>query len=166
MDYSLICPVCSTVYYEEMKYCGECGCDLTEMEAVTLTVNPSNREKLVDNLKKRAKIISEKTQKGLSNATDLITDKAFSVGEKASNLMVQERVSEAMGNLVNLMINVSRDVTQSIPAEMVNAIDLEAEVNFVAFTIGVTIDLAELNKGKTIKVEPIEEIIPDSMGTS
>jgi len=57
-----------------------------------------------------------------------------------------------MGNLVNLMINVSKDVTKQIPANMVNAIDLEAEVNFVAFTIGVTIDLAELKKGKDVEM--------------
>ncbi|MFC1803598.1 hypothetical protein ACFL0D_06495 [Thermoproteota archaeon] len=45
-----------------------------------------------------------------------------------------------MGNLMNLMINVSRYVTEQIPTDMVDAIDLEAEVNFVAFTIGVVID--------------------------
>lgn len=166
MDYSLTCPVCSTVYSEEMKFCGECGCDLTEIEAVTVTVNPSNRERLVSNLRKGAQKISEKTQQGLSGASNMIADKAFSVGEKASNLMVQERVSEAMGNLVNLMINVSRDVTKSIPSDMVNAIDLEAEVNFVAFTIGVTIDLAELNQGKKIKTQPVEDITPSSADTS
>ncbi len=162
MDYSLNCPVCGTVYSEEMKFCGECGCDLTEIDAVTVTVNPTNREKLVNNIKKGAKKISEKTQQGISGATNLIADKAFSVGEKASSLLVQERVSEAMGNLVNLMINVSRDVTKSIPSDMVNAIDLEAEVNFVAFTIGVTIDLAELNKGKKVRVQPDEDISPST----
>lgn len=162
MDYSLTCPVCSTVYSEEMKFCGECGCNLTKIEAVTVTMNPTNREKLVNNLKKGAKKISEKTQQGISGATNLIADKAFSVGEKASNLMVQERVSEAMGNLVNLMINVSRDVTKSIPSDMVNAIDLEAEINFVAFTIGVNIDLAELNKGKKVRVQPVEDTTPST----
>lgn len=166
MDYSLTCPVCNTVYSEEMKFCGECGCDLTEIEAVTVTLNPSNRDKLVNNLRKGAKKIGERTQQGISGATSLIADKAFSVGEKASNMMVQERVSEAMGNLVNLMINVSRDVTKSIPSDMVNAIDLEAEVNFVAFTIGVNIDLAELNKGKNVKVQTIEETTPVSTDTS
>ena len=166
MDYSLTCPVCGIVYSEQMKFCGECGCDLTDADAVTVTVNPTNREKLVNNLMKGAQKISEKTHQGLSGATNLIAEKAFSVGEKASNLMVQERVSEAMGNLVNLMINVSRDVTKSIPADMVNSIDLEAEVNFVAFTIGVTIDLGELNKGKKLETQTVQESISDSMDTS
>ncbi len=157
MDYSLTCPVCNTVYGEELKFCGECGCNLTEVEAVTVTVNPTSREKLMGSLKKQAQKIGEKTQQGLSSASNMIADKAFSVTERASNMMVQERVSEAMGNLVNLMINVSKDVTKSIPSDMVNAIDLEAEVNFVAFTIGVSIDLAELNSGNKVRVEPVEK---------
>lgn len=159
MDYALTCPVCNTVYSEEMKFCGECGCNLTEVEAVTVTVNPTNRDKIVSSLKSGVQKIGEKTQQGLSGASSMIADKAFSVTQRANNLMVQERVSEAMGNLVNLMINVSKDVTKSIPSDMVNAIDLEAEVNFVAFTIGVTIDLAELNQGKKVR---IEEATPSS----
>lgn len=153
MDYSLTCPVCNTVYSEEMKFCGECGCNLTEVEAVTVTVNPSSRDKIVSSLKTGVQKIGEKTQQGLSSASSAIADKAFSVTQRANNMMVQERVSEAMGNLVNLMINVSKDVTKSIPSDMVNAIDLEAEVNFVAFTIGVSIDLAELNQGKKVRIQ-------------
>lgn len=151
MDYSLTCPVCNTQYSEETKFCTECGCNLTEIEAITVSVTPSNKEKILNTLKTGVQKIGEKTQQGLSDASVMIADKAFSVTQRANNLMVQERVSEAMGNLVNLMINVSKDVSNSIPSEMVNAIDLEAEVNFVAFTIGVSIDLAELNNSNKIQ---------------
>ncbi len=167
MDYSLTCPVCNTVYSEEMKFCGECGCNLIEIEAVTVTLNPeTNKEKIIRNLKTGMQKIGEKTQQGFSDASTMISDKAFSVGEKASNMIVQERVSEAMSKLVNLMINVSKDVTKSMPADMVNAIDLEAEINFVAFTIGVSIDLAELNNGKKVSAQPRDGVIPSPMETS
>jgi len=164
MDYQLTCPVCETDYDQPMKYCGECGCNLTEIDAVTVIINPGSRkEKLVSSLKNQVQNIGQKAQEGLSGASSAIADKAFSVTNRANNLMVQERVSEAMGNLVNLMINVSKDVTSQIPADMVNAIDLEAEVNFIAFTIGVSIDLAELNKGKNSQVAQasnLEDTLP------
>jgi hypothetical protein len=136
-----------------MQFCGECGCNLSEVEAVTVTLNPNTKkEKLVKNFRNHAKNIGQKAQRGLSGASSMIMDKAFTVSERTNNVAVQKRVSAAMGNLVNLMINVSKDVTKQIPANMVNAIDLEAEVNFVAFTIGVTIDLAELKKGKDVEM--------------
>ena len=69
MDYSLTCPVCNTVYSEEMKFCGECGCDLSEVDAVTVTVNPSNKDKIVSSLKSGVQKIGEKTQQGISGAS-------------------------------------------------------------------------------------------------
>lgn len=56
----------------------------------------------------------------------------------------------------------STDGTTSARAHMVNAIDLEAEVNFVAFTIGVTIDLAELNQGKKVRITESETTSEDT----
>ena len=95
MDYSLTCPVCNTVYSEEMTFCGECGCNLMEIKAVSVTVNPvTNREKIVRSLKTGVQKIGEKTQQGFSEASTMIADKAFSVGEKASNLLVQVKLSK------------------------------------------------------------------------
>jgi hypothetical protein len=149
MAYSLTCPVCNTKYNKDRKFCGECGCNLSEVDAITVSVNPKKKDEIMSSLKSSVQKIGEKTQQGLSDASNVIADKAFNVTQRANSARVQERVSEAMGNLVNLMINVSKDVSQSIPSDMVNAIDLEAEVNFVAFTIGVTIDLAEINQVKS-----------------
>ena len=149
MDYQLTCPVCETTYHQIMKYCGECGCNLTEVEAVTVTVNPNiRRDKLVNDLRNQVQTLGHKAQKGLSGASSIISDKASIVAERTNNIAVQKRVSIAMANLVNMMINVSSDVTSGIPSEMVNAIDLSARVNFVAFSIGVSIDLAAINKEK------------------
>lgn len=149
MDYQLTCPVCKTTYNQHMQFCGECGCNLSEAEAVTVTLNPSTKkEKLVKNFRTQAQNLGQKAQKGLSGASSMIIDKAFTVSERTNNVEVQKRVSVAMASLVNMMINVSSDVKKGISSDMVNAIDLSARVNFVAFSIGVTVDLAELKKEK------------------
>ncbi len=145
----LICPVCGTEHGEQYAFCPECGCSLTEIPAVTVTVNPDSPVATVaSSLKNQVQNIGQRAQKGISNVSNVISDRAKDVTNRASNIVVQDKVTEAMGNLVNLMINVSKDITKQMPKEMISAIDLEAEVNFVAFTIGVTIDLAELNKTK------------------
>ena len=163
MDYQLTCPVCETTYYQIMKYCGECGCNLTEVEAVTVTVNPNiRRDKLVNDLRNQVQTLGYKTQQGLSGASSIIKDKASFVAERTNNIAVQKKVSVAMANLVNMMINVSSDVTSGIPSEMVNAIDLSARVNFVAFSIGVSIDLASLNKEKNSNVARLDSSGEDS----
>lgn len=154
-----VCPVCGTEHDKEYSFCPECGCNLTEADAVTVTVNPdAEGVSRTEMLKNQVQNIGQMAQKGLSNVTSSISDKAKDVSNRASNIVVQDKVTEAMGNLVNLMINVSKDITKQMPKEMISAIDLEAEVNFVAFTIGVTVDLAELNKTKpSIEVsEPID----------
>ena len=149
MVYQLTCPVCKTTYNQHMQFCGECGCNLSEVEAVTVTLNPNTKkEKLVKNLRNQAQNIGQKAQKGLSGASSMIMDKAFTVADRTNNIEVQKRVTVAMASLVNMMLNVSSDVKKGIHSDMVNAIDLNARVNFVAFSIGVTVDLAELKKGK------------------
>lgn len=151
---SVICPVCGTEHNEKFVFCPECGCNLSEAEAVTISVNP-NSGSLAESVKNQVQSIGQKAQQGISGVTTAISDKAKAVSSRASNIVVQEKVTEAMGNLVNLMINVSKDITKQVPVDMIGAIDLEAEVNFVAFTIGVSIDLAELNKaGKKPVKEP------------
>ena len=146
----VVCPVCGTEHNKEYAFCPECGCNLSEVDAVTVSVSPdSEGVSKTTLLKNQVQNLGQMAQKGLANVTSTITDKAKTVSNRTSNLMVQDKVTEAMGNLVNLMINVSKDMTKQIPKEMISAIDLEAEVNFVAFTIGVTIDLAELNNVKS-----------------
>lgn len=45
----------------------------------------------------------------------------------------------------------AQDVRRELPPDMVNAIDLEAEVSFIAFSIGVTMDLEQLSLAKQEK---------------
>ena len=142
----IVCPVCGTQHKSQFLFCPECGCNLSEVKAITVNINPNINETKRSIFKKNVKELGQKAQQGLSNVSNVISEKAKDVSNRASNIVVEEKVTEAMGNLVNLMINVSKDITEQVPTEMLSAIDLEAEINFVAFTIGVSIDLAELNK--------------------
>ena len=74
----------------------------------------------------------------------LYRDGKKEVKDKATGVMTPERASELMSNLVEIMIQVARDVRKQIPEDMIKAVDLEAEMNFVAFSIGVSIDLEEI----------------------
>lgn len=153
-----VCPVCGTEHDQEYAFCPECGCNLSDVDAVTVTVNPDTQgASVATSLKNQVQNIGQKAQKGLSSVTNSISDRARVVTARASNIAVQEKVTEFMSSLVNLMLNVSKDITKQMPKEMISAIDLEAEVNFVAFSIEVTVDLAELNKVKPSAddIEPV-----------
>lgn len=155
MEKPIECPVCGKKYNKNMNFCIGCGCNLQEIRAVSVKINPdSSKMPQKDSLRNQVFSLGQKAQQGITGVTSGITDKARDVTSRASSGVVQEKVSEAMGNLVNLMINVSKDVVKQVPIDMVNAIDLEAEVNFVAFTIGVSIDLAEINKSEGVKESP------------
>lgn len=148
-----ICPVCRTEHKKQYVFCPECGCNLSEASAVSISVNPDSGESKKSIFKKNVQAIGQKAQQEFYNVSNSISETAKDVTNRASNIVVEEKVTEAMGNLVNLMISVSKDVIKQVPTEMLSAIDLEAEINFVAFTIGVSIDLAELNKPKGSKVQ-------------
>ena len=145
MAETTICPICKTEHKKQYVFCPNCGCNLSEASAVSISVNPDSESKK-SIFKKNVQTIGQKAQQEFYNVSNIISEKAKDVTNRASNIVVEEKVTEAMGNLVNLMISVSKDVIKQVPTEMLSAIDLEAEINFVAFTIGVSIDLAELNK--------------------
>ena len=146
MSESIKCPVCGTEHKTQYIFCPECGCNLSQVNAVTVTLNSETSESKRSIFKKNVQEISQKAQQGLQDVSSVIAEKAKDVSNRTTNIVVEEKVSEAMSNLVNLMIDVSKDVAKQVPSEMLSAIDLEAEINFVAFTIGVSIDLQELNK--------------------
>jgi hypothetical protein len=66
-------------------------------------------------------------------------------------MVTQERASEAVRNMLKIVTHVAQDVRRELPPDMVKAIDLEAEVSFIAFSIGVTVDLEQLSLAKQDK---------------
>jgi len=147
MDYLLTCPVCKTTFGKPSRFCTECGCKLSEVEAVSVTPIV-DKENFVTSLKTQILDLGQKAQKSASEVSSTIIDKASNVSRGTDSAIVQQKVSEAMANLVNMMIYVSEDVKRGLDSEMVKAIDLNARVNFVAFSIGVTVDLASLGQEK------------------
>jgi hypothetical protein len=102
--------------------------------------------------------------KSVSDSAQKMTDKTSTLGlgektsevfskarEKVAGSISSEKASEVVGNLVEIMIQVARDLKREIPPEVIKAIDLEAEVSFVAFSVGVSIDLEQLDTKTTIK---------------
>jgi hypothetical protein len=73
------------------------------------------------------------------------------VSQRAKGIITQERASEAVRSMLKIVTHVAQDVRRDLPPDMVKAIDLEAEISFIAFSIGVTVDLEQLSLAKQQK---------------
>jgi hypothetical protein len=89
--------------------------------------------------------------KGFGKKATELTDKVGGV-DKVSSIVSQEKASEATRKLLKIITQVARDVKKELPSDMVKAVDLSAELSFIAFTIGVQVDLeqVQLSKKSTI----------------
>ena len=67
-------------------------------------------------------------------------------------MISQEKATEATRNLLNLVTNVAREVRKDLPPDMIKAVDLRASVSFIAFSIGVGVDLEKLQT-KNVKIQ-------------
>jgi len=81
---------------------------------------------------------------GIKARLKVVEKTAGNAGQMAKGVMSPERASEAVRNMLNVMTQVAQDVRNELPPDMVNAVDLEAEINLIAFSIGVSIDLEQL----------------------
>ena len=116
------CPKCGALTGETSKFCPKCGCTLTQL-------NKSSQESIFSGLKAKVKNIGEKTT---------------TVGLRAKGVFSQDKASGAVKNLLDVMTNIARDVRKDLPSDMVKAVDLRASVSFIAFSVGVSIDLEKL----------------------
>ena len=55
--------------------------------------------------------------------------------------------------LLKLVTQVARDVKKELPPDMIKAVDLSAEMSFIAFTIGVQVDLEQVRALKEPNVK-------------
>ena len=81
---------------------------------------------------------------GLKARLKVVEKTAGNAGQMAKGAMSPERASEAVRNMLKVMTQVAHDVRKELPPDMVKAVDLEAEINLIAFSIGVSIDLEQL----------------------
>jgi sugar-specific transcriptional regulator TrmB len=112
-----------------VKFCASCG------QAVRSAQPESG---LLGGFRSKVKVLGDKT-------TSVVT-------QRAKGMVTQERASEAVRNMLKIVTHVAQDVRRELPPDMVKAIDLEAEVSFIAFSIGVTVDLEQLSLSKQDKV--------------
>ena len=126
MEKKFNCPLCGGKLDEKSSFCPECGV------------------KIKDNGEKKGFF------RGLKIVTKGIGDKASSVTSKIGrtdaigNIISAEKASSAVRKLLNIITTVSQDVKKELPADMIKAVDLSAEISFIAFTIGVQIDLEQI----------------------
>lgn len=75
-----------------------------------------------------------------------------SVREKAGSVRTRtvstETASKAVMSMLNLVVNVARRIRDEVPPEMISAIDLTAEMSFVAFSVGIEVDLEKVPRGE------------------
>jgi hypothetical protein len=144
MDQELTCPVCETKHNKQILFCTECGCNLSEIKAVTVTKS-IDEDSLVNYPSVNVQGHGEQTQKGETVASSNILDGVFNLSTGTENV-IQQKVTEAIASLVNMMLKVSNDVKKEIETDMVKGVTLSAHVSFVTFSIGVFVDLAALKK--------------------
>jgi len=86
---------------------------------------------------------------GLRSKVKVLGDRTTSaVSQRTKGMITQERASEAVRSMLKIVTHVAQDVRRDLPPEMVKAIDLEAEISFIAFSIGVSVDLEQLSLAK------------------
>jgi sugar-specific transcriptional regulator TrmB len=107
---------------DRAKFCASCG------SAVRSAQSDSG---LLGGFRSKVKVLGDRT-------TSAVT-------QRAKGMVTQERASEAVRNMLKIVTHVAQDVRRELPPDMVKAIDLEAEVSFIAFSIGVTVDLEQLS---------------------
>ena len=81
---------------------------------------------------------------GIKTRIRVAGKQAGGAGQAAKGVVSPEKASEAVRNMLNVMTQVAMDVKRDISPEMVKAVDLTAEINLIAFSIGVQIDLEQL----------------------
>ena len=119
-----VCPKCGYMIADEAKFCVSCGYDFRE---------GSSFERKFDTLKSR-----------LSFTKDVTIKQATEAKDKALGMVTPEKASETVQSMIDVVTYVAQDLKQGMSSDMVKAVDVNARVNFVAFSVGISIDLEKL----------------------
>ena len=89
--------------------------------------------------------------KGLGEKATGITEKVGKI-DNIGSVISTEKASDATRKLLRVVTQVAQDVKKELPADMVKAIDLSAEISFIAFSIGVQVDLEQVKLSKQANI--------------
>jgi uncharacterized Zn finger protein (UPF0148 family) len=154
-----VCAACGQNVNDNNLFCPHCGSSVESVKiepGISVEARAKKESSVFSGFRTKLKSVSESAQK-MTNKTSTLglgekTSEAFTKArEKMAGSISSEKASEVVGNLVDIMIQVARDLKKEIPPEVIKAIDLDAEVSFVAFSVGVSIDLEQLDSKTTIK---------------
>lgn len=140
---TVLCTNCGAHIDSKHRFCTECGTHIRITKPAQAPYpppppGPKEDEGLFQGLKTRIRVAG---------------DRAGNAAQAAKMAVGPEKASEAVRNMLNVMTQVATDVKRDLPLDMVNAVDLTAEINLIAFTIGVSIDLEQLRiKGPTVSL--------------
>ena len=142
-----LCPICGKSVTRNSLNCPHCGSEFPQEK---------KESRVLGGFRSRFKSVGDTAQKLTQKtaALEIGTKSSEAVKkarEKVSGNITSERASEVVGNLVDVMIHVARDLKEKTPPEVIKALDLSAEVSFVAFSVGVSIDLEQLDSKITVK---------------
>jgi len=127
---TIICTNCGAQVGSQYKFCTACGTPIRAPQpSVPPPPVPEADKGLIQGLKTKIRVVG---------------DKAGNASKMAKGAVAPEKASAAVRNMLNVMTQVALDVERDLPPEMVKAVDLTAEINLIAFTIGVSIDLEQL----------------------
>ena len=134
---TIICINCGAQVGSQYKFCTACGTPIRAPQPPPPPPPPPVPE------------ADEGLIQGLKTKIRVVGDKAGNAGQMAKGAVAPEKASAAVRNMLNVMTQVALDVERDLPPEMVKAVDLTAEINLIAFTIGVSIDLEQLRTKTT-----------------
>ena len=117
---------------------------------VIVKINPRTDGKTLSrNILDQIQMIGSKAQKVVnSEKASEIVGRAKEITDKASTSVSSDKTTKILSDLITLMVQVAHEVKNQIPPEMVKAIDLTGVAHFVAFSVGVSIDLEKLTTKK------------------
>jgi hypothetical protein len=115
---------------------------------VTLRIKPRvGRESSVGGFQEKIRTIGTRVQQAVpSDKTHEVLEKAKDLKQRATGVLNPERAAEVISELVVVMLDVAKQLHAEMPEEMLKALDLEASVNFVAFNVGISIDLENIQQ--------------------
>ena len=147
MDESVTCPKCGKILSSGYKFCNVCGAPIREMDVpISLKIKPRlGKDSVRGSFQEKLKTIGTRVQQAVpSEKTQDVLERAKSLKQKATGVINPERAAEVISELVTIMLNVAKQLHTEMPEEMLKAVDLEASVNFVAFNLGISIDLEQI----------------------